>query len=97
MRNSLKLVVFGHIHGGYGTKTVRYDQVQRMYDSIYQGASGILGLLLMTLSLLWSGSSQVIGIEANDGQQEDTVQMANAAAQPAWRDFDQKQPLIFLI
>lgn len=52
-----RLVVFGHIHGGYGQETVAFDDERLAYEDImrFQGGIGTL------IKLLWLTVARVIG------------------------------------
>ncbi len=95
MRSSLKLVVFGHIHAGYGTKVVRLDKMQRTYDSIKLGFLGAPWLFVMVLSLLWSWLSRFMRLGTNGRQERDTIQLVNAAVKTEPTGYDPKRPLTF--
>ena len=92
VRSSLKLVVFGHIHAGYGEKVVRFDRMQMNYDSIIIGISGLLSLIVMALSLLWSSSKHLFGLQENDDGS--AVQLANAAIAPGLDESGPRKPLV---
>lgn len=47
-----QLVVFGHIHAGYGQETVRFDSMRKLYDGIRLGDRGVAAVLLMGLFLI---------------------------------------------
>lgn len=62
-RTKLPLVVFGHIHAGYGHDVVAFDDVQVAYEDIVFGKKGILPLIKMIFHFLidktykkWTGS-----------------------------------------
>ncbi|OBT43776.1 hypothetical protein VE00_06255 [Pseudogymnoascus sp. WSF 3629] len=62
-RTKLPLVVFGHIHAGYGHDVVAFDDVQVAYEDIVFGKKGILPLIKMIFHFLidktykkWIGS-----------------------------------------
>ncbi|KAL8992783.1 MAG: hypothetical protein Q9169_006842 [Polycauliona sp. 2 TL-2023] len=96
--NALKLVVFGHIHEGYGKEELSYDRIQRLRDEIRLGTWGILALVELLLRLLverlgrLSSSSRSTGPGAADGG----VTMVNAAISPRpWeKDPISKFPII---
>ena len=55
-RTKLPLVVFGHIHAGYGHDVIAFDDVQVAYEDIVFGKKGILPLITMILHLLIDGT-----------------------------------------
>jgi len=60
-----RLVVFGHIHVGYGREIVRYDAVRVTYEEIIGGWKGWGAVLGMAISVMWSrvraGFSSLLG------------------------------------
>jgi hypothetical protein len=49
-----RLVVFGHIHIGYGQEVRRFDAVGRAYEGIMGGWKGWGALLAMSVRALWA-------------------------------------------
>ncbi|KAL9598530.1 MAG: hypothetical protein Q9219_004432 [cf. Caloplaca sp. 3 TL-2023] len=48
-----RMVVFGHIHVGYGVEEVVYDTLCRAYEGIYGGWGGWRSLLKMAEAVVW--------------------------------------------
>lgn len=48
-----RMVVFGHIHMGYGTEEVVYDTVGRAFEGINGGWGGWGSLLKMAVAVIW--------------------------------------------
>ena len=97
VRGSLKLVVFGHIHAGYGTEVIRFDKLQRTYDAIKLGESGLPWVFIMMLLMLWSRLRHFIGLAADKSQGKDVVQVANAAMKADLNEPGPKRPWVFQI
>lgn len=97
VRSFLKLVVFGHIHAGYGKEVIRFDSLLRSYELIALNISGLPSLIMMAVLLLWSFLRQLLGLRDNGQQDPDTIQLANAAIAPGPDDADPRQPLVFQI
>lgn len=51
-RQSLKLVVFGHIHEGYGREQLPFDRVQQLREGILLGTRGLLALFELAVVIL---------------------------------------------
>ena len=47
------LVVFGHIHTGYGEEVVAYDSFQIAYEGLMMGTNGTTSLFTMAILVLW--------------------------------------------
>ena len=55
-----RLVVFGHIHVGYGQEEVRMDRVRGAYEAIIGGWEGRAALLEMGLRVLWARAMSLL-------------------------------------
>lgn len=53
-KKSPKLIVFGHIHAGYGREVIKLDRLRRVYEDIERGWSGWEAIPVMLLFLVWS-------------------------------------------
>ncbi|OBT99447.1 hypothetical protein VE01_02907 [Pseudogymnoascus verrucosus] len=85
----LPLVVFGHIHAGYGYDVVAFDQVQVAYDDIVFGKKGIVPLIKMVFHLLidktykkWIGSRPKV------------TRLVNAAVVGGRRNEETRPPIV---
>lgn len=85
-----KLHVFGHVHAGYGKKTVFFDSFQKWYEDICHRRAGLFALLCMVY---------VIAVESlfpKDPCNRATV-MINAATVGGPRDDLIREPITVLI
>lgn len=71
-----RLVVFGHIHAGYGREDVRYDWFQSIYDGVMLGEKGFGALVGMVV--LWLFRWLVVKLEWRDSGTKE-VTFVNAA------------------
>ncbi|KFZ01027.1 hypothetical protein V501_10276 [Pseudogymnoascus sp. VKM F-4519 (FW-2642)] len=89
LRTKLPLVVFGHIHAGYGYDVVAFDQVQVAYDDIVFGKKAIVPLIKMVFHLLidktykkWIGSRPKV------------TRLVNAAVVGGRRNEETRPPIV---
>ncbi|PNS13967.1 hypothetical protein CAC42_6480 [Sphaceloma murrayae] len=72
-----KLVVFGHIHAGYGREDVVLDGVQRLWEEVVTGWRGWDGVLVMAGLVLWGKARGLVpGLR---GRREERTVFVNAA------------------
>lgn len=64
---NLKLMVFGHIHSGYGTEWLAFDTLQRAHEKILLGEGKIFTLLNVAFHLLSSWIAQLLGSTTGEG------------------------------
>ncbi|KAJ9644129.1 hypothetical protein H2199_003997 [Coniosporium tulheliwenetii] len=55
-----RLVVFGHIHGGYGQEEITFDAVQAAYDRILPAGKGLFAIVRMLCSSLIQRASAIM-------------------------------------
>ncbi|TVY78102.1 putative rhamnogalacturonate lyase C, partial [Lachnellula suecica] len=74
-----RLVVFGHIHGGYGKEAVRFDGVQKAYDGVRFGEKGFTTVIWMAILIILQYLTIIIHFRGPKQGTEPTM-MVNAAA-----------------
>ena len=73
-KGKLKMVVFGHIHDGYGHEILSFDARQRYFDGVMAGEMGWLAVVVLVL--MWClGKTGMI----EKGKKEKVVRLVNAA------------------
>ena len=74
-----RLVVFGHIHVGYGKQRVRFDGLRRLYEDIERGWSGWEVVPAMILLLAWAIMSATLGPILGLRRADRWTELVNAA------------------
>lgn len=88
-----QLVVFSHVHDGYGEGRLFHDGVQSAAEDIaLQRGSGLLTILRMSLYILVSWLRVLLGLS-----QADTTRLVNAAVAPGANERSRKEPIVFEI
>ncbi|KAL9102763.1 MAG: hypothetical protein Q9163_002125 [Psora crenata] len=78
-RQELKLVVFGHIHEGYGAEWVTFDFARRLYESLLMGERGAIALLLLVFSIVSEWICHLFGLPPNRTNNSQPTRLVNAA------------------
>ena len=90
--NRLKLVVFGHIHEGYGQEVPKFDGRQRYYEAIMLGEGGWFALIMLVLMCL---CQKLHALRLRQEQQR--VRLVNAAHCIHQRDREGREPVLVYI
>ena len=91
LRVKPRLVVFGHIHVGYGTERRLYDTVHTLYEKINASRAGWGSLCLMILYVLWN---RLTPRRWRRLHHETTY--VNAAIVEGWQDYVVKEEAIVI-
>ncbi|KAI9848758.1 MAG: hypothetical protein M1837_006845 [Sclerophora amabilis] len=87
-----RLVVFGHIHGGYGQEVVAFDALQSAFESVRIGDGGIMSVSLMLFHMLlewiWFALGRAAARPAGM-----LTRLVNAAAVGGPRNRDRRSPI----
>ncbi|KAL4971029.1 metallophosphatase domain-containing protein [Aspergillus stella-maris] len=92
MRRRPKLHVFGHIHGGYGRETVKWDSMQRTYENFLDGQPRLLSFLFFVCLWLFDWLRGIL-IGGRSAWQQTTV-MVNAAVVGGVRDEKRREAIM---
>lgn len=46
------LHVFGHVHEGYGSEMIAFDEIERLYERVPRRESGIMGVVKLGMLVL---------------------------------------------
>jgi hypothetical protein len=87
-----RLVLFGHIHAGYGQEIVRFDSVQKAYDSVRLGESGIATVIWIGLSVLMEHLLNFVA-SWNRKQEIEATTLVNAAAVGGFKNQFSRAPI----
>lgn len=85
-----KLVVFGHVHDGYGEDKLWHDGVQSAKDDICLGANGLLGIVSMVFWVILAWLRALL----DHTSQPDLTRLVNAAIAPGTQKKIEKKPII---
>ena len=97
-RQSLKLVVFGHIHEGHGTEILSFDQVQKTYERFLLNEGGPLTFVLLAFWVLWTYVGYVVGFARRQrGRDARGVRLVNAAIACGSGNTESRVPLVYQI
>lgn len=90
-----RLVVFEHIHAGYGRRVVRYDDgAEAAYASVIMRAGGVLAVCSMAWYIIWQKIRGLLpSFLSTSGDQSYGV-FVNAALMGSKNDDGVKEPLI---
>lgn len=91
-RTKLPLVVFGHIHAGYGYDVVAFDDVQAAYGDILFGKRGIVLLIKMIFYLLLDKN-----YKAWIGSRPKVTRLVNAAVVGGRHNEEARPPIVISI
>ena len=80
VHRSLRLVVFGHIHEGYGSEVLPFDEFQETYEKILLGEGRFFALVLLGIWMLWTYVECLISVpRVERARNVRAVRMVNAA------------------
>jgi calcineurin-like phosphoesterase family protein len=88
-----RLVVFGHIHGGYGREDIGYDAVEACYDGVMTGDKGLVAAVMMACRLFWGWLRDALLLSPRPQHPSRRTTLVNAAA-VAGRFNEEQQPAI---
>ena len=86
-----RLVVYGHIHEGYGTEERVYDRVGEAYEQIFGQLGGWVNLASMAWGIMWGYL-----IPRSLQQPERRTAFVNAAVVEGWENYMVKNEAVVL-
>ncbi|KAL8673518.1 MAG: hypothetical protein Q9168_002076 [Polycauliona sp. 1 TL-2023] len=95
--DALKLVVFGHIHEGYGKEHLPYDRMQRLRDGIRLGTLGTLALIELVLRIILGHFIVIFSLQqslASEAPGAGVVLVNAAIATRYWESEAMKAPIV---
>ena len=93
-----RLVVFGHIHAGYGQEDVRFNRVTRAYESVLGEWEGWTTLMGMALWVLWARFASTLLPARLQNENEDRVTtLVNAAVLGGRKNQYRNAPIVVQI
>ena len=95
-KTTLKAVVFGHNHPGYGTEDVRFDAVQCLYEDVRFGAGCVMAVMLMVFWVATEWLKWLLGQTLRQSGHGSTMRLVNAAVAPDGTGIT-KKPIVFQI
>lgn len=87
-----QLVVFGHVHDGYGQDNLLHDGVQRGWEDIMLQRGELLSVLQMTFWMAMALLKALLGLP-----QPALTKLINAAVAPGAKDKSKKEPIVLEI
>ncbi|KAI9712941.1 MAG: hypothetical protein M1828_001500 [Chrysothrix sp. TS-e1954] len=91
-----KLVVFGHIHPGYGEETVVFDRVRKLGSEIMDGRRGVFMLMLLAYLVL---QEKILGMLSpsrlvSRRRSEQPTRFVNAAVVGGPENRERREPIV---
>ena len=102
VHRSLRLVAFGHIHAGYGSEILPFDNAQESYEKVLLGGRGFPGILLIGFWVLcgWlmrMGWMMLMSRVSQHGDDVHAVRLVNAAVACGLENEGSRPPSVFQI
>lgn len=98
MHRSLKLVVFGHIHEGYGSELLPFDIIQETYEKMLLGKGGLFALALLGVLVLWMYVKRMVCVlQVQRDNNVQTLRLVNAAIASGPENKASRPPMIFQV
>ena len=101
VHQSLKMVVFGHIHAGYGSVVLPFNKAQKSYERVLHRKHRFPAILALAFWVLWEYLKQMnwmVGMFSNSNNDRvQAIRLVNAAIACGPGNEESRSPLVFQI
>ena len=90
----MKLVVFGHIHEGYGIQDLPFDTVQKLHEGLLLGSKGLSSLIYLAILILVGKMTTLFRPPPMPDGGQHSVKFVNAAITKGPRNEESRLPMV---